>query len=160
MDYWNVYKRANQPLLAGIVRHQPFVSLTGITLQMAIEQRVPGTSLRSILVKSFLNAGFALTVGIPVMFTSSTLLEPPTADGQRNTLMDAVTKIQAHLLPTFLTGIFFWQPVNFVVFKWVAAQNRAVVNSAFGVIWNIYLSSQANKEIVHHRDNAAKVAAI
>jgi hypothetical protein len=125
---------------------------------MVIEQQVPGTSLRSILVKTTLNAGFALTVGIPVMFTSSTLLEPPTADGQRNTLMDAVTKIQANLLPTFFTGVFFWQPVNFVVFKWVAAQNRAVVNSAFGVVWNIYLSGQANKEIVHLGSNATKVA--
>jgi hypothetical protein len=119
---------------------------------MFIEQRVPGTTTRSILVKTALNAGFALTVGLPVMFTASTMLQPPSADGRHNTFGDALAKIRKDLLSTFLAGTLFWPAMNFVVFKWVAVQNRAVVNSGIAVLWNIYLSGKVNS---HDATNTA-----
>lgn len=115
--------------------------------QMLIERRVPGTSIRSIVAKTALNACFALTVSLPLMFTASTLLEPPRG-GRHNTLEDAADKLRKDLWPTFVAGTLFWPFMNFIVFKWVRVQNRAVVNSVIAVVWNVYLSSKVNNGVL------------
>jgi hypothetical protein len=117
--------------------------------QMFIEQRVPGAALRQILLKTALNAGFALIISLPVMFTASTLLDRPRMrkDGhvRRATLGDALEKIRADLWQTFLSGTLFWPAANIVVFKFVRVESRAVANSIIAVIWNVYLSGKVNK---------------
>jgi len=78
------------------------------------------------------------------MLTASTLLAPPDKNGKKRSLRDAKTKIEEDLFGVWLAGTLYWPAVNMVVFKLVAVQHRAVVNSCFGTAWNVYLSSKAN----------------
>ena len=108
---------------------------------------MPGQSLPRIVQKTAANAGFAFCVSLPIMLTASTLLAPPDKDGRRRTLRDAQAKIEADLFNVWLAGTLYWPAVNMVVFKLVAVQQRAVVNSLFGTAWNVFLSAKANSNL-------------
>ena len=123
------------------------------TWQMFLERQVPGKSVRAIVQKTLMNSAYAFTISLPVMFTAVTLLSR-TKDGRRKTWPDAVAKIREDLVPTFLAGCLYWPFWNCITFRFVAAKNRAVVGSLIGTVWNIYLASVANKNIVDQNSSA------
>jgi len=42
--------------------------------------------------------------------------------------------------------MFYWPFVNLLVFRFVVLDSRAIANSFAGVLWNIFLSYQANRD--------------
>jgi protein Mpv17 len=123
--------------------------------QLVLETLIPGNrGARVLLLKISANAAWAFIFSIPLMFTAVTLLtpaavhrgglQPPPA---RQTLKDARRKIETDLIPTFAAGTLFWPAANYVVFLYCPVQRRAIVNSFCGVLWNIFLSFQANSTI-------------
>jgi|EP01046_Picozoa_sp_COSAG06_P056501 hypothetical protein len=119
--------------------------------QLVLESLLPGTGVRLLVAKTAANAGFALVFSLPLIFTATTLLTPmpptPSASSgggdaseqvaRGSTLADAKAKIETDLLPTFVMGMFYWPMANMVVFKFCPVDRRAVVNSLFGVLWNV-----------------------
>lgn len=116
------------------------------TFQWNLEKWVPGKAIVQVLKKTLFNSTFAFIVSLPLMFTAVTLLQPG-PNGEQRTLEDAKRKIKADLVPTFITAAFFWPMVNIIVYRYVATINRATVSSMVGVLWNIYLSMMANKNV-------------
>ena len=99
-------------------------------------------------------------VQLPLMFAAVTatknwlpdsgpVVEPMPDNESRspNILADVKAKIEQELIPTFVSGAVYWPFVNIIVFQYVPVQRRAIVNSFFGVLWNIYVSAKANADI-------------
>jgi hypothetical protein len=78
-------------------------------------------------------------VGISLVFTSITLL-----NGQ--TLSQAKEKISRDMPSTFLAGSCYWPFVSFFNFRFIALNHRPLVISVAGALWNVYMSSVANKQ--------------
>jgi len=108
---------------------------------LQVEHMFPGTEMRPILQKTVFNAGWAFVVSLPLMFTSFTLLNG-------GTFNDAAKKVKQELIPTFSAGLVYWPFVNIWMFKFVSQAARPVTNSLCGIVWNIWLSSQAGKKIM------------
>mmetsp|Transcript_75361 Transcript_75361/g.194281 ORF Transcript_75361/g.194281 Transcript_75361/m.194281 type:complete len:268 (-) Transcript_75361:234-1037(-) len=148
--------------------------------QLVLETLIPGNrGARVLLLKISANAALAFVFSIPLMFTAVTLLTPAAAaspqqqphQGEggmmeggeqwrpvtttRKTLKDARQKIQADLVPTFAAGTLYWPAANCVVFMYCPVQRRAIVNSFCGVLWNIFLSFQANSAVEVETDEAS-----
>ena len=77
-------------------------------------------------------------IGICLIFTSVTLLK-----GQ--SLRDAKTKVKTDLPRTYIAGACYWPFVSFINFRFVPLDYRPFLASVAGAIWNIYISSVANK---------------
>lgn len=77
-------------------------------------------------------------IGISLVFTSVTLLK-----GQ--SFRQARAKVKTDMPKTFLAGSCYWPFVSFVNFRFVPLDYRPFVGSVAGAIWNIYISSVANK---------------
>ena len=121
---------------------------------VAVEARLPGSSMAVILKKTVTSSCFAFCVSLPVMFTAVTLLSVDPLTGRRSkTLRDARDKVSSSLLPTFAAGVCFWPFCNIVIFRFVPLARRAMVSSLIGLVWNIFLSGRANSR------DAAKVGA-
>ena len=116
------------------------------TWQIVLERQVPGRAVAAIVQKTLMNSAYAFTISLPVMFTAVTLLSKA-EDGRRKTWRDAVAKVKADLVPTFLAGCLYWPFFNFLTFRFIATRNRAMVGSLIGTVWNIYLASVANKTV-------------
>jgi len=114
--------------------------------QILIENFLPGTSTRRVLQKTASNSVYAFVLSLPLMFTAVTLLSKD-QHGKRKSIHDAKEKIEKDLVETFIAGALFWPAVNIVVFKCVPTENRAIVSSLVGTLWNIYLSLKANSNI-------------
>mmetsp|Transcript_14066 Transcript_14066/g.17437 ORF Transcript_14066/g.17437 Transcript_14066/m.17437 type:complete len:252 (+) Transcript_14066:249-1004(+) len=116
------------------------------TWNIFLETKLPGNSVIKIVQKTLLNSVYAFNLSLPVMFTAVTLLSR-SPSGERGTFQDAKAKIAKDLVPTFIAGCFYWPAFNFLVFRFVAANNRAVASSLIGTVWNVYLAYVANKTI-------------
>lgn len=77
-------------------------------------------------------------IGISLVFTCVTLLK-----GQ--SLYQAKIKVENDMPKTFLTGMCYWPFVSFVNFRFIQLDYRPFIASLAGAIWNIYISSVANK---------------
>jgi hypothetical protein len=84
-------------------------------------------------------------IGISLVFTSVTLLK-----GQ--SLHDARTKVKNDMPKTFLAGTCYWPFVSFINFRFIPLDYRPFVGSLAGAIWNIYISSMANKKVESSND--------
>jgi protein Mpv17 len=78
-------------------------------------------------------------IGISLVFTSITLLK-----GQ--SVSQAQEKVSKDMPRTFLAGSCYWPFVSFINFRFVPLDSRPFVGSVAGTVWNIYISSVANKE--------------
>lgn len=110
------------------------------SFQMLLEHMVPGKSVPQILKKTALIACFSLVFTLPAIITSVTLSQPG------KTLRDAIDKLKVELLPTFAASCMYWPIFNVLVFRFVQAQHRAIVNTFIATIWNIFLSYVANQD--------------
>jgi hypothetical protein len=90
------------------------------------------------IAKKMLTNTLLAPIGISLMFTSVTLLK-----GQ--SLREARTKVKTDMPKTFLAGSCYWPFVSFINFRFIPLDYRPFVGSLAGAIWNIYISSVANK---------------
>ena len=86
-------------------------------------------------------------IGISLVFTSVTLLK-----GQ--SLREAKTKVKNDMPKTFLAGTCYWPFVSFINFRFIPLDYRPFVGSLAGAIWNIYISSVANKTMESSNDTS------
>jgi hypothetical protein len=77
-------------------------------------------------------------IGISLVFTTVTLLK-----GQ--SLSEARTKVKTDMPKTFVAGTCYWPFVSFINFRFVPLDYRPFLGSLAGAIWNVYISSVANK---------------
>ena len=78
-------------------------------------------------------------IGISLVFTSITLLK-----GQ--SFAQAQDKVAKDLPGTFLAGSCYWPFVSYINFRFVPLNFRPFLASMAGTVWNIYISSVANKQ--------------
>lgn len=78
-------------------------------------------------------------IGISLVFTSITLLK-----GQ--SFAQAQEKVAKDLPGTFLAGSCYWPFVSYINFRFVPLNFRPFLASMAGTVWNIYISSVANKQ--------------
>ncbi|CAF3243435.1 unnamed protein product [Rotaria sp. Silwood2] len=89
-------------------------------------------------------------IGISLVFTSVTLL-----NGQ--SLREARTKIKTDMPKTFLAGTCYWPFVSFINFRFIPLNYRPFVGSLAGAIWNVYISSVANKTVESLNDTPTQL---
>ena len=77
-------------------------------------------------------------VGIVLIFTSVILLKGLP-------LHEAEIKIKKDMPKTFVPGTCYWGFVSFLNFRFIPLDYRPFIGSLAGAIWNIYISSIANK---------------
>lgn len=77
-------------------------------------------------------------INISLVFTSVALLK-----GQ--SLHDAKAKVKRDLPKTYLAGACYWPIVSFFNFRFVPLDYRPFLIGLAGAMWNIYLSSVANR---------------
>ncbi|CAF1378769.1 unnamed protein product [Adineta ricciae] len=116
------------------------------TISRTIERIFPGKQIAQIGKKMLINILVA-PIGISLVFTSVTLLK-----GQ--TISDAKKKVKEDMPKTYLAGSCYWPFVSFVNFRFIPLDYRPFVASLAGAIWNIYISSVANK--THESLNESK----
>jgi len=107
------------------------------TLSRTVERLFPGKASIQIVKKMFANC-VAAPIGISLVFTSITLLK-----GQ--SLHQAKHKVKTDMPRTFLAGMCYWPFVSFINFRFIPLDYRPFLGSIAGCIWNIYISSVANK---------------
>jgi len=101
------------------------------------ENCFPGTNNKTVIKKMII--GFCISpFMISLSFLSITLLKG-------KTVKDAEDKMRADLLPTVITGFAYWPFLSFLSLKFLRFEYRPVFNSVVGAIWQMYLSSQINK---------------
>jgi hypothetical protein len=103
-----------------------------------LEKYFPGNATKTILKKMSFNIFFAPML-IALSFSSNVLLQ------QGRGKEDAIKKVKADVIPTFKMGFFFWPFVSFMNFKFTPLAYRPLVGSLAGILWNIFISNQANK---------------
>ena len=121
----------------------------GFLIFSSLDRFVPGNSSKASLKKTLLNACIA-PLSICVTFSTVTLLKG-------GTLTDAKNKIASDLVTTYTTSIFYWPVIGFLNFRFVPLQYRPVVGSIAGIIWNVYMAGQTNREVAQTQtssDNA------
>ena len=111
----------------------------GFLIFSSLDRFVPGNSSKASLKKTLLNACIA-PLSICVTFSTVTLLKG-------GTLTDAKNKIASDLVSTYTTSIFYWPVIGFLNFRFVPLQYRPVVGSIAGIIWNVYMAGQTNREV-------------
>lgn len=92
-------------------------------------------------------------IGITLIFTSVILLK-----GQ--SLRDAKSKVKADLPRTYLAGACYWPFVSFINFRFISLDYRPFLASVAGAIWNIYISSVANKTQTSPHDSIESVRGV
>lgn len=132
---WDVHRTSILAFVSACIN-----SPIGHTWQVALEHHLPGNAVRTIACKIIGNATMAFFISLPLMFTSVTLLNG-------GTWADASKRIDNEKVPVFTTGLAYWPFANLIAFRYFGVQNRAIVNSCFGVLWNIYLSFHASKPV-------------
>eukprot|EP00924_Labyrinthula_sp_SR-Ha-C_P012294 snap_masked-scaffold_10-processed-gene-2.17-mRNA-1 protein AED:1.00 eAED:1.00 QI:0/-1/0/0/-1/1/1/0/256 len=136
-----------QRLFSGVDLHRSFTmffigsTITGPVSQLSqmfIEKFVPGKSPIQICKKIATSFALGFSVSIPLFFTATTLFL------KNGSLVDVKKKIEDDLLDSLKVGIMYWPLINIFVFRFVNVHNRAIVNTFFSGLWNVYLSSVAN----------------
>jgi hypothetical protein len=113
---------------------------------------VSSTGKQSIqIAKKMLTNTLLAPIGISLVFTSVTLLK-----GQ--SLREAKTKVKTDMPKTFLAGSCYWPFVSFINFRFIPLDYRPFVGSMAGAIWNIYISSVANKKVETSNDTPQPLA--
>ena len=133
VEKWNVERSAIMGA-TGLFVSGPI----GHTIVHTLERFIPGNS-RSASLKKVLCNSLIAPITISIMFTTVTLLKG-------KTLQDAKTKIENDLPVTYTTAAFYWPFVSYLNFRHTPLQYRPVVGSIAGVIWNIYMAGQTNRE--------------
>lgn len=119
--------------IVGLLLSAPVSQLQHVML----ERLLPGTGGGAVLGKVLGGAALA-PLTLSANFTAVTLL-------QGHSLRRAREKIEADVGTTWLTGAFYWPFCMSLTYRLVPLPHRAVASTAFGSVWHIYLSSQANK---------------
>jgi protein Mpv17 len=129
----------------------------------ALEKYLPGNSVRASLLKMGCNSLMA-PVTMSILFTAVMLMKGKNLqDAKEKIVRDVPTTwvtaagylLHEHLL-TFI--ISYWPIVGFLNFRYTPIQYRAVVGSIAGIIWNTFMSSQTNKDVV--RENQVIIPAL
>ena len=103
-----------------------------------LEKFYPGNTTKVILKKMSWNI-FSAPILIAISFSSNVML-------QRNKgKKEALEKIKNDVLPTWMLGGCYWPFVSFLNFKYTPLAYRPLIGSLAGIIWNIFVSNQANK---------------
>ncbi|KNC82726.1 hypothetical protein SARC_04997 [Sphaeroforma arctica JP610] len=121
-------------------------AITGplVHLMVASNERIyPGNSVRAVIVKASINL-----IWSPLLI-AATLSGSMWLRGKSNT--EIKQKIDVDFLPTCVTGLGFWPPVNIVQYAFVPLKWRASAGACAGGIWSTYLSYQSTKA---HEDHA------
>lgn len=84
-------------------------------------------------------------IGISLVFTSVTLLKG-------HSFAEARMKVKNDMPKAFLAGTCYWPFVSFINFRFISLDYRPFIGSLAGAIWNIYISSVANKTAENSSD--------
>ncbi|CAF1206613.1 unnamed protein product [Rotaria sordida] len=133
LPWWN-YHRSLIMCTSAVLVSTPY----SFTLARTVERIFPGKQSIQIAKKMLSNIVMA-PIGISLVFTSITLLK-----GQ--SLSDAQEKVSKDMPRTLFAGACYWPFVSFLNFRFVPLDFRPLVGSAAGTVWNIYMSSVANKQ--------------
>jgi hypothetical protein len=98
------------------------------------------------IAKKMITNSLLAPIGICLVFTSVTLLK-----GQ--SLHQARVKVKTDMPKTFLAGTCYWPFVSFINFRFIPLNYRPFVGSLAGAIWNVYISSVANKPTENSNDS-------
>jgi hypothetical protein len=132
-DGWD-RERSGRMAVVGACLSAPVSQLQHV----ALERLLPGTGGKAVLGKVVGGAALA-PLTLSANFTAVTLL-------QGESLERARRKIEADMGTTWLTGACYWPFVMALTYRLVPLPHRAVASTAFGSVWHVYLSAQANKE--------------
>ncbi|CAF3783696.1 unnamed protein product [Rotaria sp. Silwood1] len=99
------------------------------------------------IAKKMLTNTLLAPIGISLVFTSVSLLK-----GQ--SFREARIKVKTDMPQTFLAGTCYWPFISFINFRFIPLDYRPFVGSLAGAIWNIYISSVANKTVESSNDTS------
>ncbi|KAL0479845.1 MPV17 [Acrasis kona] len=103
-----------------------------------LERLIPGNSVKSSAMKTLCNS-FIAPFTMSISFTAIVLMKGQTLD-------DAKRKIKNDVPSTWLTAGCYWPIVGFLNFRHTPLQYRPLVGSLAGVLWNIFMSKQTNRD--------------
>jgi protein Mpv17 len=104
-----------------------------------MERLIPGAAWTPVVGK-VITAALVAPMNISLTFTFLGALKGHSAEVIEK-------KVRLDLGSTWATGIMYWPAVMLLNFRFVPLQHRATAGSAFGTLWHIYLSKQANKVV-------------
>jgi hypothetical protein len=111
-----------------------------------MSRRYPGNVPRWIAMTAALSIPFNAA-----FFSYSTVVEYALLAPESQRTVEAVSegvraKLETRLMPTVLTSLSVWVPINYINFSFVPLHNRNLVASAFACCWNVFLSLQQHRQ--------------
>ncbi|CAF1156317.1 unnamed protein product [Didymodactylos carnosus] len=133
LPWWDV-KRTLIMCSTGMLVTTPF----SFTLMRTVEHVFPGKQAKQIAKKMLTNSLMA-PIGISLAFTSITLMNGKTFEQAEEKVINDMPK-------TFLAGTCYWPFISFINFRFIPLDYRAFIGSLAAAVWNVYISSVANKQ--------------
>lgn len=121
----------------------------GYIIQQFLEYKFPGNASKQIGKKMLFSFFISSPIQISLAFTTITLLKG-------YNISAAKTKIENDLVSTMVTGLVYWPFVGYLNLRYVPVVHRPLVGSFAGMIWNIYMSNQTNREHATHKNELKK----
>eukprot|EP01060_Flectonema_neradi_P031065 TRINITY_DN4628_c0_g1_i1.p1 TRINITY_DN4628_c0_g1~~TRINITY_DN4628_c0_g1_i1.p1 ORF type:complete len:204 (+),score=19.85 TRINITY_DN4628_c0_g1_i1:66-614(+) len=122
-------------LWTGPVLHFYFKFLSSLKLKSALKTMLVDQTLGA----TVLTATFFFIMGFLEVLGGSDELTSPMTNG--------IDKVTSQLVPTMIANWYVWPFLNYISFRFIELEYRVLWASAWGVLWNAYLSSRANMQI-------------
>eukprot|EP01013_Petalomonas_cantuscygni_P002514 TRINITY_DN12593_c0_g1_i1.p1 TRINITY_DN12593_c0_g1~~TRINITY_DN12593_c0_g1_i1.p1 ORF type:complete len:222 (+),score=32.32 TRINITY_DN12593_c0_g1_i1:140-805(+) len=137
-----------------LARNFGHVRTTPAALKMLlVDQTIAAPALTAFFIffNGYIEGSQARKAAVSTWDPHSPTATTPTGAGVLSPVEQGIARLKAAYAKTMVVNYCYWPFVNFASFRFVPIQYRVLWNAFFGIIWNCFLSVQANMTIPEAR---------